>query len=279
MGRSFGDHSGEDSLADATKHQTPKERERELGCETREMGGRAPLIVRRALNRAGERHRAFQSVSDSQPLKQSVSKSEKFDLSLIRRALAIDGLIRCRLSKAHLTRRAMRHHQTHWWPHGGGACLCPPAATRNHRRKTMSPEAAEALMGQIVPRLKAAVPKCVRTVGAEVTTSWCRMASCWQRGCCTTRNRPGSWHQPRPSPITPIAGSAVPGRAVTLGRHVAPIGRHEPVVLHLLVDALLALLVEPIAGGGDVLDVHELRFQGEIENWWLLYPGRPSFFA
>jgi len=31
----------------------------------------------------------------------------------------------------------------------------------------MSPEACEALMGQILPRLKAAVPRCVRTVGAE----------------------------------------------------------------------------------------------------------------
>ena len=31
----------------------------------------------------------------------------------------------------------------------------------------MSPEAGEMLMGQIVPRLKSAIPRCVRTVGAE----------------------------------------------------------------------------------------------------------------
>src|SRR3954470_18797756 len=35
------------------------------------------------------------------------------------------------------------------------------------RNSSMSPEACEALMGQIVPRLKAAVPRCVRTVGSE----------------------------------------------------------------------------------------------------------------
>src|SRR3954447_11110754 len=60
----------------------------------------------------------------------------------------------------------MRHHQNHWWPYGGGDCLrLPrlPATTGD----TMSPEAGEMLMGEIAPRLRSAIPKCVHPVGAE----------------------------------------------------------------------------------------------------------------
>src|SRR4051812_13277746 len=50
---------------------------------------------------------------------------------------------------------------------GGALCSSLVATFQPERNPQMSPEACEVLMGAIVPRLKAAVPKCVRLVGAE----------------------------------------------------------------------------------------------------------------